>query len=82
MFNYRELSDFRCYRPSEVLSLASLKNQLCLKGNRTIVVLLLLVSTWGLYLIFTQPATPIKCAGAPQKILYLAEDHFRTVCMH
>lgn len=27
--------------------------------------------------LFTQPATPIKCAGAPQKILYLAEDHFR-----
>src|SRR5260221_227757 len=27
--------------------------------------------------IFTMPATPIKCAGAPQKIMYLAEDHFR-----
>ena len=27
--------------------------------------------------IFTNPATPIKCAGAPQKIMYLAEDHFR-----
>jgi sulfide:quinone oxidoreductase len=27
--------------------------------------------------IFTQPATPIKCGGAPQKICYLAEDHFR-----
>ncbi len=27
--------------------------------------------------IFTQPNTPIKCAGAPQKICYLAEDHFR-----
>lgn len=27
--------------------------------------------------IFTHPATPIKCAGAPQKIMYLAEDHFR-----
>ena len=26
--------------------------------------------------IFTQPATPIKCAGAPQKIMYLAADHF------
>lgn len=24
--------------------------------------------------IFTQPSTPIKCAGAPQKIAYLAED--------
>ena len=24
--------------------------------------------------IFTMPATPIKCAGAPQKIMYLAED--------
>src|SRR5260370_7739726 len=23
------------------------------------------------------PAKAIKCAGAPQKIMYLAEDHFR-----
>lgn len=27
--------------------------------------------------IFTQPPMPIKCAGAPQKIYYLAEDYFR-----
>ena len=27
--------------------------------------------------IFTQPNTPIKCGGAPQKIAYLAADHFR-----
>lgn len=27
--------------------------------------------------IFTQPITPIKCGGAPQKIAYLAEDYFR-----
>ncbi|KAK2177313.1 hypothetical protein NP493_606g03039 [Ridgeia piscesae] len=27
--------------------------------------------------IFTFPNTPIKCAGAPQKVLYLAEDYFR-----
>lgn len=27
--------------------------------------------------IFTQPATPIKCGGAPQKIAYLADDAFR-----
>lgn len=26
--------------------------------------------------IFTFPATPIKCAGAPQKIMYLAEEAF------
>jgi sulfide:quinone oxidoreductase len=26
--------------------------------------------------IFTQPSTPVKCAGAPQKIMYLAEDYF------
>jgi eukaryotic sulfide quinone oxidoreductase len=29
--------------------------------------------------IFTFPATPIKCPGAPQKIMYLAEDLFRRV---
>ncbi len=27
--------------------------------------------------IFTQPTTPIKCGGAPQKIMYLAEHYFR-----
>lgn len=26
--------------------------------------------------IFTQPSTPIKCGGAPQKIMYLACDYF------
>ncbi len=29
--------------------------------------------------LFTQPSTPIKCGGAPQKIMYLADDHFRKV---
>ncbi|MGF1469763.1 MAG: FAD-dependent oxidoreductase [Sandaracinaceae bacterium] len=28
--------------------------------------------------VFTFPATPIKCAGAPQKIMYLAEETFRS----
>jgi sulfide:quinone oxidoreductase len=27
--------------------------------------------------LFTMPVPPIKCAGAPQKIMYLADDHFR-----
>ncbi len=27
--------------------------------------------------LFTQPNTPIKCGGAPQKIMYLAGDHIR-----
>ena len=27
--------------------------------------------------LFTQPNTPIKCGGAPQKIMYLAEEYFR-----
>jgi sulfide:quinone oxidoreductase len=27
--------------------------------------------------LFTLPATPIKCPGAAQKIMYLADDHFR-----
>lgn len=27
--------------------------------------------------LFTQPATPIKCGGAPQKIMYLADSYFR-----
>lgn len=42
------------------------------------------MSTWdnirnfkGGNAIFTQPGTPIKCGGAPQKICYLAEHSFR-----
>jgi sulfide:quinone oxidoreductase len=27
--------------------------------------------------VFTQPSTPIKCGGAPQKIMYLADEFFR-----
>lgn len=27
--------------------------------------------------LFAMPTTPIKCGGAPQKIMYLADDHFR-----
>ena len=27
--------------------------------------------------VFIQPTTPIKCGGAPQKIMYLAADYFR-----
>ncbi|GAC92010.1 NAD(FAD)-dependent dehydrogenase [Anoxybacillus flavithermus NBRC 109594] len=27
--------------------------------------------------IFTQPSTQVKCGGAPQKIMYLADDYFR-----
>jgi sulfide:quinone oxidoreductase len=27
--------------------------------------------------IFTEPITPVKCGGAPQKIMYLAEETFR-----
>lgn len=27
--------------------------------------------------LFTMPPPPIKCAGAPQKVMYLADDHFR-----
>ncbi|GGX11037.1 NAD(P)/FAD-dependent oxidoreductase [Aquimarina muelleri] len=27
--------------------------------------------------LFTQPTKPYKCGGAPQKIMYLADDHFK-----
>ena len=27
--------------------------------------------------LFTQPPMPIKCAGAPQKAMYLSSDHWR-----
>lgn len=29
--------------------------------------------------IFTHPSTPIKCGGAPMKIMFLAEDHWKKV---
>jgi hypothetical protein len=29
--------------------------------------------------IFTFPNTPVKCAGAPQKICYISEDYLRKV---
>ena len=28
--------------------------------------------------IFTYPNTPIKCAGAPQKVMYMADDYFKS----
>ena len=41
-------------------------------------------STWDLIrefrggtALFTEPTTPVKCGGAPQKIMYLAEEAFR-----
>jgi len=36
-----------------------------------------LQNTKGSNAIFTNPHTPVKCGGAPQKILYLAADYFR-----
>jgi sulfide:quinone oxidoreductase len=32
--------------------------------------------------VFTQPITPIKCGGAPQKIMYLAADYFKKKGIH
>lgn len=32
--------------------------------------------------LFTNPGTPIKCGGAPQKIMYLAADHWRRHGVH
>lgn len=29
--------------------------------------------------LFTYPASPVKCPGAPQKIMYIAEHYFRKV---
>ncbi len=29
--------------------------------------------------VFTMPDTPIKCGGGPQKIMYLAEEHFASI---
>jgi len=44
--------------------------------------------TWGVLkdfkggnAVFTQPGTPIKCGGAPQKITYLAEDYLQKTGM-
>ena len=29
--------------------------------------------------LFTYPSTPVKCAGAAQKVMYLADDYWRKV---
>lgn len=31
----------------------------------------------GATALFTQPSTPVKCGGAPQKIMYMASDNFQ-----
>lgn len=31
--------------------------------------------------IFTFPNTPVKCPGAPQKIMYISEDYLRKVLL-
>lgn len=36
----------------------------------------------GGHAIFTLPNTPIKCAGAPQKIMYLSDAYFTEVILH
>lgn len=35
----------------------------------------------GGHALFTFPPMPIKCPGAPQKIMYLAEDYWRKVSL-
>jgi sulfide:quinone oxidoreductase len=61
-----------------------LKKALGRKGVSTNYVYPYPVKTWefvkyfpGGNAIFTHPATPIKCAGASQKIMYLAEEYWR-----
>tara|TARA_B100000886_G_C20189998_1_gene393882 strand:- start:339 stop:638 length:300 start_codon:yes stop_codon:yes gene_type:complete len=37
----------------------------------------LVIRMKGKEAIFTQPGMPIKCAGAPQKAMYLSRDHWK-----
>ena len=55
--------------------------QVCSNYHRSHVLKTLpaLEATEGGNAIFTFPNTPIKCAGAPQKIMYLGEEIFRRV---
>ncbi len=53
------------------------KNEVCSNYVNPIYTWEVLQKFKGGNAIFTQPATPIKCGGAPQKIMYLADDYFQ-----
>lgn len=53
------------------------KNEVCSNYTNSEYTWEVLQNFKGGVALFTQPATPIKCGGAPQKIMYLADDYFR-----
>jgi sulfide:quinone oxidoreductase len=53
------------------------KNEVCSNYTDSCYTWEVLQNFKGGIALFTQPATPIKCGGAPQKIMYLADDYFR-----
>jgi sulfide:quinone oxidoreductase len=53
------------------------KNVICSNYTNSVHTWEVLKNFTGGTALFTQPTTPIKCGGAPQKIMYLAADYFR-----
>jgi sulfide:quinone oxidoreductase len=53
------------------------KNGVCSNYSNPLYTLEVLKGFKGGNALFTQPATQIKCGGAPQKIMYLAEEFFQ-----
>lgn len=67
------------YDPSAIEGLAETldKNEVCSNYTNPDYTWKVLQRFKGGNALFTQPATPIKCGGAPMKIMFLADDHFR-----
>ena len=65
--------------PGLIESLRDYKSQVCsIYGPETVVnVLSKLSRTKNGPAVFTFPNSPVKCPGAPQKIMYIAEEYFR-----
>ncbi|WP_455169958.1 NAD(P)/FAD-dependent oxidoreductase [Aegicerativicinus sediminis] len=78
-YNYLVLSPGLVYDFSLVEGLEETmnKNEVCSVYTDPKYVYKVLQNFKGGTALFTQPTTPIKCGGAPQKIMYLSESYFR-----
>lgn len=78
-YDYLVLSPGLVYDMSQIEGLAEAidKGVVCSNYTDPIHTLEVLKNFKGGNAVFTQPTTPIKCGGAPQKIAYLAADYFK-----
>jgi sulfide:quinone oxidoreductase len=78
-YKFLVLSPGLVYRFEMIEGLAETinKNGVCSNYTDPLYTREVLKSFKGGTALFTQPSTPIKCGGAPQKIMYLADEFFR-----